>query len=262
MINKNYEIKNRNIILTGATGKLGINYVDSFVECGAKIICIDINKNKLNTLKVKYKDKVEIFNADVTNKDKLLEVSNELINKKIQINALINNAAGQQTTVFDGEVTNFENYPLSAWEEEINIDLTGSFLCCQIFSKNFDDKNMSSIINISSTYGLVAADQRIYGDSGLNSSAAYATTKSGIIGLTKYLASYWQGKNIKVNAIAPAGVFNNQDPEFVKRYVSKTMLKRMATPEDLFGCIRFLISDYSNFMTGSTITIDGGWTAW
>ncbi len=259
---KDYDIKNKNIILTGATGKLGLEYVKFLSLCGAKTICIDINKDKLEDLKKKFKDTVKTYQVDITNKNLLLEVSKDLKKNKIEIDGLINNAAGKQTTIIDGILTNFENYPLDSWKEELDIDLTGTFLCCQVFCKNFNTDKMSSIINISSTYGLVAADQRIYGESGLNSSAAYAATKSGIIGLTKYLASYWQGKKIKVNVIAPAGVYNNQDPEFVKKYIEKTMLKRMANPDDLFGAIRYLLSSYSDFMTGSTITVDGGWTSW
>jgi len=255
-------LKNKTFILTGSCGRLGKKYVDSFVEYGSKIICLDTNSKELKNMSKIYKDKVLTFNCDITNKTKLLKISKSLNDRSIKVNGLVNNAAGKQTTVFRGKVVNFENYPLNAWLEEINIDLTGTFLCSQIFSKNFTFDKTASIVNISSTYGLVAADQRIYGKSGLNSSAAYATGKSGIIGLTKYLASYWQGKKIRVNALAPAGVFNNQEKNFYKKYISKTMMKRMASDKDLFNALAYLLTDASSFVTGTTLVVDGGFTAW
>ena len=256
------DINKRIFILTGASGRLGKAYIPQFIDNGSQIVCIDVEKKGLESIKKKFKDKVITFNCSVTNKNKLEKISSKLKEDNININGLINNAAGKQTTVFNNKVVNFENYPLSAWMDEIQIDLTGTFLCSQIFSRNFVLKKTASIVNLSSTYGIVAADQRIYGKSGLNSSAAYATSKAGLIGLTKYLASYWQGKKIRVNALAPAGVFNNQDSKFYKKYIYKTMLKRMASSEDLFTAIAYLLSDQSSFVTGTTLVVDGGFTAW
>jgi len=118
------------------------------------------------------------------------------------------------------------------------------------------------VLNIGSVYGVVACDQRIYGDSKINSSIAYASTKGGLINFTRYLASYWQGKNIRVNCLSPGGVFNNQTQEFVENYTYRTMLKRMATPDDLASALLYLVSDASQWVTGTNMIVDGGWTAW
>ena len=118
------------------------------------------------------------------------------------------------------------------------------------------------IINIASIYGMVASDQRIYGKSGLNSNIAYAVSKAGIINMSRYLAAYWQGKNIRVNSISPGGVLGKQSKNFKKNYINKTMLKRMATPNDLSSALVYLVSDASKYVTGFNMVVDGGWTAW
>ena len=148
------------------------------------------------------------------------------------------------------------------WNKAIDVNLTGVFLCCQKIGKVMVKQRKGVIINISSTYGLVAPDQRIYGKSGQNSAAFYATTKSGILNLTRYLASYWQRKGIRVNTLSPGGVEKNQDPDFIKKYSERTPLGRMAKKDEYIGPIIFLASEASSYMTGSNLIVDGGWTAW
>ena len=133
---------------------------------------------------------------------------------------------------------------------------------CQVFGRYLEKANEGSIINMSSTYGLVGCDQSIYGDSRLNSSIAYAATKAGIVGITKYLAAYWGNKNIRVNAVAPAGIYNNQPEPFYSNYVKKIMLGRMGDPSDISNALIYLASDASKWVTGTTLSVDGGYVSW
>jgi NAD(P)-dependent dehydrogenase (short-subunit alcohol dehydrogenase family) len=164
--------------------------------------------------------------------------------------------------VFDGKLVGFEDFPLEFWQDNLDVNLTGAFLCSQSAGKRMTEQGSGVILNIGSVYGVVACDQRIYGDTGINSSVAYATTKSGILNFTRYLASYWQGKNIRVNCLSPGGVFNNQGEPFLSNYTGKTMLKSMADLDDLASALLYLVSDASKWVTGANLMVDGGWTAW
>ena len=180
--------------------------------------------------------------------------------KYSKIDVLINNAAYQGNDKI--RTTKFVDLPLSIWNKSISVNLTGMFLCCQEIGKVMEKQKKGVIINISSTYGIVSPDQRIYGKSGQNAGIFYSVTKSGVLNLTRYLASYWSKKGIRVNTLSPGGVEKGQDSKFVKKYSEKTMLGRMAKKDDYVGAIIFLASDASSYMTGSNLVIDGGWTAW
>jgi 2-deoxy-D-gluconate 3-dehydrogenase len=159
----------------------------------------------------------------------------------------------------------FEEYPLAAWEAAVRVNLTGAFLCSQVAAKAMLKQGGGVIINICSTYGLGGPDQRIYvrkDQATQYKPVDYTVTKAGILGLTKYLATYYGDKNIRVNALSPGGVFNQHDEEFVKAYSSRTVLGRMARPDEMNGALLFLASDASSYMTGANLIVDGGWTAW
>ena len=156
----------------------------------------------------------------------------------------------------------FSNYEEQAWVNVHNVNLKGSFLTSQAVIPYFEESRKGVIVNVSSTYGIVSPNKNIYGDSGINSPVAYATSKSAIIQLSKYLATHLAEKNIRVNTLSPGGVFNNQSSEFIKNYEKLTPLGRMATVRDYDGPIVFLLSDSSSYMTGSNLVVDGGWTAW
>jgi NAD(P)-dependent dehydrogenase (short-subunit alcohol dehydrogenase family) len=177
-------------------------------------------------------DPMGIF-VDITDKLSVENMVNEVVSKYSKIDALINNAVyNPRTKEYHAP---FEEFSLECWNKVISVNLTGVFLCCQAVGKQMVKQGYGVIINISSIYGIVGPDQRIYGESGLNSSTAYAVSKGGVVSLTRYLAAYWAGKNIRINTLTLGGVFNNQDEEFVKNYCYRTPLGRMADRRDYRG---------------------------
>jgi NAD(P)-dependent dehydrogenase (short-subunit alcohol dehydrogenase family) len=159
----------------------------------------------------------------------------------------------------------FENYPIEKWQQALDVNLTGAFLCCQAAAKIMRVSGSGTIINLSSIYGLSGPDQRMYQEPGKPTQykpVYYSVTKWGILGLTQYLATYFAGKNIRVNALSPGGVFSNQAEGFVRAYSARSVLGRMADVDEMNGALLFLASDASAYMTGANLVVDGGWTAW
>jgi 2-deoxy-D-gluconate 3-dehydrogenase len=159
----------------------------------------------------------------------------------------------------------FEDYPLELWNQALAVNLTGAFLCCQAAARPMLEQGSGVMVNLSSIYGLAAPDQRMYqrpGQPPQYKPAYYSVTKAGILGLTQYLAAYYAGKNIRVNALSPGGVYNGHDEAFVKAYSARAVLGRMAEKDEMNGALLFLVSDASKYMTGANLVVDGGWTAW
>ena len=263
-VKKIFDLSGKVILLTGAAGNLGTQYAGGLAEAGANIVLADIDYSKCkiiqSKLEKKFKRKFTSLELDLRDKKSIVK-NVKLLQKKFgTIDVLINNAAIQGNHKL--RTAKFEDFPLSYWNDAISVNLTGVFLMCQEVGKVMVKQKKGNIINISSTYGIIAPDQRIYGTSGQNSSAFYASTKSALINLTRYLASYWNRKGIRVNTLSPGGVENNQDPKFIKKYSEKTMIGRMAKKDEYIGAVIFLCSDASSYMTGSNLIIDGGWTAW
>jgi len=270
-IPKLFSLKKKNIIITGSAGLLGSQYAETVSEAGANVILIDVNKknNELlcKSLKKKYHNKVKSCTLDISKKSEIVKLRKELEKEFKKIDGLINNAAFTTKTSKDSSSKihlPIESFDMDIWQKSLDINLTGLFLCCQQIGSSMAKNGGGSIINVASTYGVVGADQRIYGKSKLNSPISYAATKGGVVNITRYLAAYWQGKNVRVNTLIPGGVqdLSYQDKGFVKKYSEKTMLGRMARKDEYNGAILFLLSNASSYMTGSSLVVDGGWTAW
>jgi NAD(P)-dependent dehydrogenase (short-subunit alcohol dehydrogenase family) len=261
-----FDVSGRVVVLTGATGRLGRYYADVLSEGGAHVVLIDLNQaaceQVADELAKRYGTRALGLAVDISRKPDVFAAVETVVAQFRRVDVLINNAAAQQLTVFDGDVCSVEEFPLEVWDANLDVNLTGALLCCQAIGRQMVQQGGGVILNIGSVYGVVACDQRIYGNSRINSSIAYATTKSGLLNFTRYLASYWQGKNIRVNCLSPGGVFNNQNPEFLENYVYRTMLKRMASLDDLGSAVLYLVSDASSWVTGTNLVVDGGFTAW
>lgn len=263
---KMFELFGKNIVLTGSAGRLGHNFAQILSEAGANVMLLDTNNKKNKDLEIhlkeKYKTNPRSYTVDISKQFELKQVSKKITKEYGKIDGLINNAFYSPLQNKKNAAEPFENFSINTWEEMIKVNLTGIFLATQEFGKVMVKQKSGVIVNISSIYGMNGADQRIYGKSKINSVSSYAATKSAVINLSKFLAAYWHRKNIRVNTLTLGGVYNNQDKEFIKKYSYKTMLGRMARPDEYNGALLFLVSDASSYMTGANLVVDGGWTAW
>ena len=249
-----FNLENKNVVITGGNGFLGNQITNALLNEKANVYIIDIRKPQKKT-SAKY------FKSDITNEKDLKKILKFFKLKKIKVDVLINNAAIDYPPL-KSKKNNFklETFPDNLWDKDISVSLKGSYLCTKIFGSYMSKFKKGSIINVSSDLGIIAPDQRIYKNSGFIKPITYSVVKHGIIGLTKYTASYWGEKNIRCNAIAPGGIYNNQDSLFIKRINQLIPLRRMAKKNEYNGLILFLCSDLSSYMTGSIVVADGGRT--
>lgn len=257
-----FNLKGKVAVITGAVGLIGSQYAEILSDAGAQVVIVDVFQDKCEEFakEITKRNGIEALGlyADISNEDSICEMVRKVKQKFGKIDILINNAVAKPKAFFK----NFEDYPLSDWEQVMSVNLRGVFLCSKIIGSEMVGQRKGVIINVSSIYGLVGPDQSIYGNSGINAPAVYSASKGGVISLTKYLAAYWGNKGIRINSLCPGGVENNQDSEFIAKYCLKTPLGRMAKPDDFKGALLFLCSDASGYMTGANLVVDGGWTAW
>lgn len=262
-----FDVSNEVVIITGSSGQLGYEYSKLFLSLGADVIGIDIKDPAKNLAIEKNNKNYRFIKGDITNKKQLISMLDEIKINFGQPSVLINNAAIDSppgsSAIENGP---FENFPEESWDKVLDVNLKGTFLTCQIFGSEMAKIGKGSIINISSIYGLVSPDQSIYEYKRKNGEdfykpVAYSASKSGVLNLTRYLSSYWAKKNVRVNSLTIAGVFNNQDPIFLNEYTSRIPIGRMANSDEYNGALVFLASSASSYMTGSNLIIDGGWTS-
>tara|TARA_B100000900_G_C20601996_1_gene726053 strand:- start:2938 stop:3744 length:807 start_codon:yes stop_codon:yes gene_type:complete len=267
MKNKLFDVSDKVIVVTGSSGILGAQYLETLLKAGAKVCGIDLDTNALTK---KYEQKFPknfLFKSCNILDKKDLECSLDEIKSFLgSPTVLINNAAIDSPPSKDSVVPSFENTSEKSWDEVNDVNLKGTFLCCQVFGGEMANNNHGSIINISSIYGLLSPDQSMYQykrDQGIEfyKPVAYSVTKGGILNLTRYLATYWASKGVRVNSLTLAGVRGDQDKEFLEQYEKRIPIGRMAKINEYNGAIIFLSSNASSYMTGSNLVIDGGWTA-
>jgi len=263
-----FDVSSKTVVITGASGQLGLEYQMAFLKNGAKVIGLDIIKSeKIIEIEKFYKDSYLFLECDITSKASLNSSIEAIRNSMGVPQVLINNAAIDSPPGAPIEETGpFEKYPEESWDKVIDVNLKGTFLACQIIGGLMAKNKIGSIINISSIYGLISPDQSIYdyrkkrGEE-FYKPVAYSASKSGVLNLTRYLATYWAKDNIRVNSLSISGVFNNQEEEFLDAYCKRIPIGRMASSYEYNGALIFLASDASSYMTGSNLILDGGWTA-
>ena len=266
-MNKLFSLEGKVAIVTGACGLLGKKHCEALANAGARVVAADLDEKLVANLAGELGRQHMGIALNVSDDLSVMEAKEAVMERYGRIDVLVNNAAIND--MFENpqlalEKSKFENYPLQMWKKSLDVNVTGVFLCSQIFGSVMANAKSGSIINIASTYAITAPDQSIYkdkdGQQTFYKSAAYPTTKGAVLSFTKFLASYWGNKGVRVNALSPGGVQNGQDEFFIQNYSAKTVLGRMATATDYQGALVFLASEASAYMTGANLVIDGGWT--
>lgn len=262
-------LRGRVAVVTGAAGLIGKAHCEALANAGATVIACDLDGRAADAVARRLEGDHIGMAADITSAQSIKMVSEHAHDCYGRVDILVNNAAINDMVehpTLAAELSRFEQYPLDMWRRVIDVNITGMFVCCQIIGSTMAERGEGSIINVASTYGIVAPDQSLYrapdGTQRFFKSAAYPVSKAAVIMLTKYLATYWGGRNVRVNTLSPGGVENGQDAYFIQQYTRKTPLGRMASAEDYQGALLYLASDASSYMTGHNLVVDGGWTAW
>ena len=265
-----FDVAGRVVVVTGAFGQLGRQFCRALVRRGAQVAALDQAADTAVAAQVFGAEHAGVLPVavDVTSRASL-EAALAVVNAALGVpHGLVNAAAlDSPPGAPAGENGRFESYPESSWDRVMAVNVKGTMLACQTFGGQMAGAGRGSIVNVSSIYGIVSPDQRLYdyrreeGDDFFKP-VAYSASKSAVLNLTRYLATYWAGRNVRVNTVTFGGVFNEQDERFLAGYTARVPLGRMARDDEYNGAIVFLISDASSYMTGSNLVLDGGWTAW
>jgi len=270
-IKEKFDLTGKSALVTGAAGLLGKGFCETLAEAGAAVAALDIMADGAASGAENIRTrggKAIALGSDVTVETDMINAVSEAAREFGGLDILVCSAAMDPKVEGDGvrDSGAFEDYPAEQWRRAVDVNLTGMFLASQAAARQMRAQGSGAMILISSTYGLVGPDQRIYRKEGHTQSPVkpvyYSVTKAGVLGLTRYLATYFAGTKIRVNALTPGGVFNGQDEEFVRNYSSRTVLGRMARADEMNGALLFLASEASSYMTGANLVVDGGWTAW
>lgn len=272
-----FDLTGKTALITGAAGLLGVEHAAALLESGATVVLTDISKATLGiayeTLsKTADSARIQTLVMDVTKPESIRVVAESLAEKRLRVDILVNNAAidpkvnGDQDIL---ETSRLENFPLEQWDLQIAVGLTGAFLCSKEFGTAMArDGKGGVILNIASDLSVFSPDQRLYRKEGLSDDiqpvkpVTYSVIKAGLIGLTRYLATYWADKGVRSNALSPGGVYTGQSEEFVQRLTSLIPMGRMATRDEYRSAIQFLCSDASAYMNGQNIAMEGGRSVW
>lgn len=269
-----FRIDKKVAIITGGAGLLGGKHAEVIADGGGVPILWDVNKQEVKDRAQKISQTYDTqclgMHVDITNLEAVKDGLAAVLEKTSRLDILINNAARNPKMTDEMNLTSnrFEKFSVDAWQDDMAVGLTGAFLCSQVLGTHMAENQGGIILNIASDLGVIAPDQRIYRKEGLKAHeqdvkpVSYSVIKHGIIGLTKYLATYWADKNVRVNSISPGGVYTDQSDDFVEKLSTLIPLGRMANQDEYKSAILFLISEASSYMTGSNLVIDGGRTCW
>jgi NAD(P)-dependent dehydrogenase (short-subunit alcohol dehydrogenase family) len=269
-----FDLTGRVAVITGGAGLLGVKHAEAIASAGGVPVLLDVSGAAARERAAALRDAFGVdalgIATDITNLGEVDASLQEVLGRYGRVDILINNAANNPKMESTADVTwsRLENFPLDQWHQDLAVGLTGAFLCARVFGAEMARRGAGVILNVSSDLGVIAPDQRLYRKDGVPDGeqpvkpVTYSVVKTGLIGLTRYLSTYWADRGVRVNAISPGGVFNGQPDDFVRRLSSLIPLGRMARIDEYQGAVLFLCSDASSYMTGANLVVDGGRTTW
>lgn len=271
-----FDMTGRVVIITGGAGLLGRRHAAAVGECGARPVLLDLNGAAAEAAAAELRDRHGIaavgLSCDITSLPQVESALAAVLERTGRVDGLINNAANNPKVEGGGLAarpwSRLENFPLDVWQQDIQVGLTGAFLCARVFGSEMARRGGGAILNIASDLAAIAPDQRLYrvpdrpDDEQPVKPVTYSVVKAGLAGLTRYLATYWAEQSVRCNALLPGGVYAGQDDAFVQRLSRLIPMGRMAQPDEYKAAVAFLVSDASSYMTGSLLSVDGGRTCW
>lgn len=269
-----FDLSGRVAVITGGLGLLGRQHAEAIASAGGIPVLADIRVDGSDSAAFISSGRLGpsacAIGVDITHPESVHALLAEVLERFERVDILINNAANNPTMRPDSKAgtSRFEGFPLAEWDADLRVGLTGAFLCSQVFGAEMARRRSGVIVNVASDLAIIGPDQRIYRKDGLASNeqpekpVTYSVVKTGLLGLTRYLATYWAEAGVRVNAISPGGVYDGQDDALVERLANLIPLGRMANVDEYRGAILFLCSDASSYMTGANLVVDGGRTCW
>ena len=257
-----FDLSGKWIVITGACGLIGRAFCEAVAQFGADVVVVDIESSEpekfAKKLSKKHNKEMYGFSVDVSNKKSVKLLKNKIIKKTKKISGLVNAHQNKSHLIFE----KFEELDESNWDKVVEVNLKGTFLMCQIIGTQMAESGGGKIVNLPSTYSVVAPNQNLYRGTNMGCPAAYSASKGGVEALSKYLSSYWASKNIQVNMITPHGVWNHHEKQFEENFVKFSPMERMSYNHEVASALIYLLSDASSYVTGDNLLVEGGWTVW
>lgn len=271
-----FQLTGRVAVITGAAGLLGQMHVEAIAESGGIPVVLDLHAEPADAVAARIREKFGVpalgLSCDVTRRESVEAALATILGQLGRVDILINNAANNPKVEggasAQAHFSRFENFSEEQWDQDLNVTLKGAFFCSQVFGGEMARCGRGVVLNILSDLALIAPDHRLYRQADLPDEmqpvkpVTYSVTKTGLLGLTRYLATYWADRGIRCVALSPGGIFNGQPEEFLRRVSNLIPLGRMARADEYKGAVQFLVSDAASYMTGSNLVVDGGRTVW
>jgi NAD(P)-dependent dehydrogenase (short-subunit alcohol dehydrogenase family) len=257
-----FDLSGKVIVISGACGLIGKAFCEAVAQYGGHVIAADIEKAEpkkfAEELSKRNNVKCVGFEVNVASKKSVNQLKDLAVKEFGRIDGLVNGHQNKSHLVFEP----FENVSEENWDTVVEVNLKGTFLLCQVIGSYMAEKGSGSIVNIPSTYSVVAPNQNLYKGTNMGCPAAYSASKGGIDALSQYLASYWAAKGVRVNMITPHGVWNNHEDQFEKNFANFSPMQRMSYNHEVAPALIYLLSDASSYVTGNNMLVEGGWTVW